>query len=93
MFLVHVAEARRLLHALVGKWGDEFGYRRIPRGPVKRIEDPAARACCLCPADAWLPETMSHLLLRCPHAAMVRLPLNTIVAAPGAGKTFILGAF
>jgi hypothetical protein len=76
VFLVHVSEARRLLHALVGKWGDEFGYRRIPRGPVKRIEDPAARACYLCPADAWLPETMSHLLLRCPHAAMVRLRVS-----------------
>jgi hypothetical protein len=61
-----------------GKWGDEFGYRRIPRGPVKRIEDPAARACYLCPADAWLPETMSHLLLRCPHAAMVRLRVSAV---------------
>jgi hypothetical protein len=73
VFLVHVAEARRLLHALVGKWGEEFGYRRIPRGPVKRIDDPAARACYLCPAATWLPETMSHLLLRCPHRCMVRL--------------------
>ena len=73
VFLVHVAEARRLLHALVGKWGEEFGYRRIPRGPVKRIDDPAARACYLCPAATWLPETMSHVLLRCPHRCMVRL--------------------
>ncbi len=40
---------------------------------MKHIEDPAALACYLCPADAWLPDTMWHLLLRCPHAAMARL--------------------
>jgi hypothetical protein len=40
---------------------------------VQRIEDPAARACYLCPAASWLPETLSHLLLRCPHQSMVCL--------------------
>ena len=72
-FLIHVEAARRLLHARVGKWGEEVGYRRIPRGPLKRIEDPAERACYLCPADCWMPETLSHLLLHCPHAEMVEL--------------------
>jgi hypothetical protein len=73
LFLIHVEEARRLLHARVGKWGEEFGYRRIPRGPLRRIENPADRACYLCPADSWMPETLPHLLFHCPHADMVRL--------------------
>ena len=73
VFLVEVDAARRLVHALVGKWGEEYGQRRLTRGPVKRIENPADRACYLCPADVWMPETMSHLLLHCPHADMVRL--------------------
>jgi hypothetical protein len=87
VFLIHVEEARRLLHARVGKWGEEFGYRRIPRGPLKRIENPADRACYLCPAGSWLPETLPHLLFHCPHAEMVRLrasvrvKLATIAAA------------
>ena len=66
-------DARRLLQALVGKWGEEFGFRRFTRGVLTRIEDPADRACYLCPRDEWMPETLSHLLLHCPHPAMVRL--------------------
>jgi hypothetical protein len=79
-FLIHVEAARRLLHARVGKWGEESGYRRIPRGPLKRIEDPAERACYLCPDSCWMPETLSHLLLYCPHAAMVDLRVSVRAA-------------
>jgi hypothetical protein len=50
-FLIHVEEALQMLHARFGKWGEEFGYRRIPRGPLKRLENPAKRACNLCPAE------------------------------------------
>jgi hypothetical protein len=82
-FLIHVEAARRLLHARVGKWGEEVGYRRIPRGPLKRIEDPAQRACYLCPADCWMPETLSHLLLHCPHADMVKLRASVRVTLAG----------
>ena len=76
VFLIHVEEARRLLHARVGKWGEEVGFRRIPRGPLKRLENPAERACYLCPAASWMPETLSHLLLHCPHADMVKLRVS-----------------
>jgi hypothetical protein len=79
VFHIHVEEARRLLHARVGKRGEEFGYRRIPRGPLKRIENPADRACYLCPAGSWLPETWPHLLFHCPHADMVRLRVSVRV--------------
>jgi hypothetical protein len=60
----------------VGKWGEEVGFRRIPRGPLKRLENPAERACYLCPAASWMPETLSHLLLHCPHADMVKLRVS-----------------
>ena len=94
VFLIHVEEARRLLHARVGMWGEEFGYRRMPRGKVgrklHRIEDPADRACYLCPADSWMPETLAHLLFHCPHADIVRLRVSvrarlTAIAATAAG--------
>ena len=90
LFLIHVEEARRLLHARVGKWGEEFGYRRIPRGPLRRIENPADRACYLCPADSWMPETLPHLFFHCQHAELVRLRVSlrarlTAIVATAAG--------
>ena len=90
VFLIHVEAARRLLHARVGKWGEEVGYRRMPRGKLHRIENPADRACYLCPADSWMPETLAHLLFHCPHADMVRLRASirvklTVIAAIAAG--------
>ena len=90
VFLIHVEAARRLLHARVGKWGEEVGYRRMPRGKLHRIENPADRACYLCPADSWMPETLAHLLFHCPHADMVRLRASirvklTVIAASAAG--------
>ena len=57
-------------------WGEEFGYRRIPRGPLRRIENPADRACYLCPADSWMPETLPHLFFHCQHAELVRLRVS-----------------
>jgi len=39
---------------------------------LPRIQ-PECRACYLCPCDIWLPESMAHLLLDCPHASMVKL--------------------
>ena len=46
----------------------------VPR-PAKlpRVDEPHDRACYLCPADSWMPETIEHLLLFCSHPQIVRL--------------------
>jgi hypothetical protein len=47
-------------------------------------------------SDAALRSLFAHLSVQLgKHAAgtALRIPLNTLVAAPGAGKTFFLGAF
>jgi hypothetical protein len=90
LFLIHIEEARRLLHARVGKWGEEFGYRRIPRGPLRRIDNLVDRACSLRPADSWMPKTLPHLFFHCQHADLVRLRVSArarliVIAAAAAG--------
>jgi hypothetical protein len=40
---------------------------------LPRLESPEDRACYLCPADSWMPETMPHLFLFCCHPSMVQL--------------------
>jgi hypothetical protein len=71
-FCSDVVAARRLLRARLGCWGDELSTRYKPCGilpPVARHE----RACYLCPAADWMPESLEHLVLSCPHRAMVGL--------------------
>ena len=61
-------------------------YLRVRTSALPRIPEPFKRACYLCPADSWMPETIEHLFLFCPHHRLsqlrsdVRSHLATIAA-------------
>ena len=93
-FCSDVAAARRLLRARLGCWGDEWSSRYKPCGVLPQV-DRHLRACYLCPEASWLPESLEHLVLSCPHAVMtdrrawIRAELTALAAevaavAPGA---------
>jgi hypothetical protein len=69
-FCSDVAAARRLLRARLGCWGDELSTRYKPCGVLPQVAR-ADRACYLCAEADWMPESLEHLVLSCPHAAMV----------------------
>jgi hypothetical protein len=68
-FCSDVVAARRLLRARHGCWGDEWSSRYKPCGVLPQVAR-AERACYLCPEAAWMPESLEHLVLSCPHAVM-----------------------
>ncbi len=69
-FCSDVVAARRLLRARLGCWGDEWSTRYKPCGVLPQV-DRHLRACYLCDEAAWMPESLEHLVLSCPHAVMV----------------------
>jgi hypothetical protein len=83
-FSMFVNASRRLARCRTAqRWGNEADLRRAPctvlllsadqqsrrRTRLERIHY-WERACYLCDADQWMPESMSHLLLHCRHPAV-----------------------
>jgi hypothetical protein len=75
-FLDDIVAARRLMMARFDDWGNEYSYRRAVHGSLQRLQR-HQRACYLCQDEnAWMPESLEHLLLRCQHPELVQLRLK-----------------
>lgn len=47
---------------------------------LPRLESPEDRACYLCPAESWMPDSMPHLFLFCPHPSLASLRQSFCIA-------------
>jgi hypothetical protein len=47
---------------------------------LPRLESPEDRACYLCPGESWMPDSMSHLFLFCPHPSLASLRQSLCIA-------------